>query len=149
MQSTHFKISSLFCLSDVSWKFTTLFCLIEISFDIFCIQNKKKWGNWHGDQRMKSVIWKAVCMLERFRTASLFISLESTLNPIQPGQPYFWDFIQTKIWKEPSCNPHQDLLAQHHSVVRCRMIVFSSKLASSFKPHQIALNAYSASFFLS
>ena len=41
---------------------------------------------------MKSVIWKAVCMLERFRTASLFISLEATLNPVQPGQPYFWDF---------------------------------------------------------
>lgn len=54
-------------------------------------------------------------------------------------------FVQTTIWKEPSRNPHQDLLAQRRTVWRCKMKIFSSKLDSSFQPPQMALNAYSAS----
>lgn len=62
--------SKLSCLSELSWEFTTILCSSEISYNIVCCQNKSL-GNWQGDQRMTSVIWRVVCLLERFPRKSL------------------------------------------------------------------------------
>lgn len=94
-----------------------------------CFHNKSL-GNWQGDQRMKSVIWRVVCMDERLQRNSPYFPGSNIKS--YSFRPYFGDFfIQTTIWKETSSSPHQDLLVKCHSILRWKMIVFSSKLDSS------------------
>lgn len=60
--------SSLVCLSVRSWVYHHLLHKPDFIRHV-CFHNKSL-GNWQGDQRMKSVIWRVVCMDERLQRKS-------------------------------------------------------------------------------
>lgn len=125
----------------------------EISYNAVCFQNKSL-GNWQEDQRMKSVIWKVVCMLQRFLQKSLHFPGSNIKSYSARPAIFFGISVQTRIWKKPSCDPHQDFyffflffsfLAPHRTLLTCNLIISSSRLDSCFKSPQMALNAYTVS----
>ncbi len=77
---------------------------------------------------MKSVIWKVACMLERFPHKSLHFP-GSNIKSYSARPAIFFGFSsKQELGKSPVVPPHQDLLAHRQSVLRCKMIICSSKL---------------------
>lgn len=106
--------------------------------EVVCFQNKSL-GNWQEDQRMKSVIWKVVCMLERFLHKSLHFP-GSNIKSYSEGQAIFFGFSSKQ---EFGASPVVTLIRIYcltaSQLLGCKMIIFSSKLDSSFQPPQMAL----------
>lgn len=114
-------------------------CLSEISCYNVHFQNKSL-ENWQGHQSMKSVIRRVVCTLHRFLQKSLDFP-GSNIKSYSARPAIFFGFVsKERAWKEPSCFPHQDLMALHPTVLRCEMTVFSLKSDSLFQLPQMALN---------